>query len=139
MCAVSLSVVLGDGGSAMMWMDSWAPVGPLCLYVPDLFVAISRIGKQFAVKDALEHNQWARDVMGVLTMQVLCQYHIVWGLMRQVALDLLLSNRFVWKWSPDGKYSASSTYRAFFAGSTSLLGANELWKTKAPPRVKFFF
>jgi hypothetical protein len=39
----------------------------------------------------------------------------------------------------DGRYSASSAYRAFFAGSTALLGAKELWKTKAPARVKFFF
>jgi hypothetical protein len=45
----------------------------------------------------------------------------------------------VWKWSPDGKYAASSTYRAFFAGSTSLLGARELCLTKAPPKVKLFF
>lgn len=27
----------------------------------------------------------------------------------------------------------------FFNGCTSLLGAAELWKTKAPPKVKFFF
>jgi len=48
-------------------------------------------------------------------------------------------DRFVWRWSADGKYSASFAYRAFFVGSTSLLGAKELWKAKAPPRVKFFF
>jgi hypothetical protein len=33
----------------------------------------------------------------------------------------------------------SSTYRAFFAGSTKLLGAKELWRTKAPSKVKMFF
>jgi len=49
-----------------------------------------------------------------------------------------MSDRFVWKWSSDGKYSASSAYRAFFVGATSLLGAKELWKVKAPPQVKFF-
>lgn len=54
-----------------------------------------------------------------------------------MTLNPLQSDRFIWKWS--SKYSASSTYRAFFAGSTTLLGARELWKTKAPPRVKFFF
>jgi hypothetical protein len=30
-------------------------------------------------------------------------------------------------------------YRAFFHGSTSLLGVKELWQARAPPRVKFFF
>lgn len=48
-------------------------------------------------------------------------------------------DRFVWRWTADGKYSPSSAYRAFFAGSSLLLGAKELWKTKAPLRVKFFF
>lgn len=54
-------------------------------------------------------------------------------------LDPVQGDRFVWKWSADGKYSASSAYRAFFYGSSSLLGAKELWQTKAPARVKFFF
>ena len=71
-------------------------------------------------------------------MQVLCQYLKVWEIARDTVLDQTRSDRFVWKWSADGKYSASSTYRAFFAGSTVLLGARELWKTRAPPKVKFF-
>lgn len=118
MCAISLSVVLGDGRSARMWTDSWAPVGPLRLYAPDLFAAVSRSGRQRTVQDALQNNCWVRDVVGALTTHV-----YVWRLTREVALDPLLSDRFVWKWSPDGTYSASSTYHAFLAGSTSLLGA----------------
>jgi len=70
--------------------------------------------------------------------QGLCQYLRVWGLLRGVVLDSMQADRFVWKWSPDGKYSASSSYRAS-NGCTSLLGAAELWKTKPSPRVKFFF
>lgn len=72
-------------------------------------------------------------------MPVLCQYLRVWELLRGVSLDPLLSDRFVWKWSPDGKYSVSSAYRAFFFGATELRGAKELWRSKALPRVKFFF
>lgn len=45
----------------------------------------------------------------------------------------------MWKWSLDGKYAASSTYKAFFEGLSSLLGARELWKTKALPKAKLFF
>jgi hypothetical protein len=81
----------------------------------------------------------ARDIVGALTTQVLCQFLQVWQLLHDVNLNPLQTDRFVWKWSPDGKYSASLAYRAFFAGSTSLLGAKELCKTKAPPKVKFFF
>jgi len=86
----------------------------------------------------MDQNRRARDIVGALTTQVLCQYLQVWELIRGVTLNPLQLDRFVWKWSNDGMYSASSTYRAFFAGSTSLIRARELWKTKAPPRVKFF-
>ena len=54
-------------------------------------------------------------------------------------LQPLQPDRFVWRWSSSRAYSVSSTYWAFFAGSTRLLGAKELWRTKAPPRVKLFF
>jgi hypothetical protein len=65
--------------------------------------------------------------VGALTMQVLCQFLRVWSLLQDVMLDPLQADRFVWKWSSDGKYPGSSTYRAFFAGCTTLLGAKELW------------
>lgn len=139
MATVSMTVSLGDGNSSRLWTDSWASVGLLCHFAPDLFAAITRTGKKRSVRDGLLQKQWARDVMGALTTQVLCQFLQVWALLRTVVLDPLQADRFIWKWLSDGKYSASSTYRAFFAGSTTLLGAKELWKTKAPPRVKFFF
>jgi hypothetical protein len=104
-----------------------------------LFAASTRAGKRLSVKDGLYQNRWAREIAGALTAPVLCQFLSVWELLRNVTLDPLLSDRFVWKWSSDGKYSASSAYRAFFAGSSELLGARELWQTKAPPRVKFLF
>jgi hypothetical protein len=62
---------------------------------------------------------------------VLCQYLLVWELLRTVILNPLQSDRFIWRWSPDGKYSASSAYRAFFVGSSSLFFFLEQWKTKA--------
>jgi hypothetical protein len=66
---------------------------------------------------------------------VLTQFLKIWELLRDVTLDPLVSDRFVWKWSPGGKYSA---YRAFF-DSMKLHSAKELWRVKAPPHVKFFF
>jgi len=135
MCAASLSVVVGDSASTRLWTDSWADVGPLHLFAPALFAATSRVGRARTLVD----SRWARDVVGAPTTQVLCEYFKVWDLLAGVSLQPLVPDRFVWKWSPDGAYSVSSTYRAFFHGSTSLLGAKELWSTKAPPRVKLFF
>jgi len=134
-----MSVQVGDGATTKLWTDSWASVGPLCRFAPELFAALSRAGKTISLKDGLHLNRWAREIAGALTAPVLYQYLLVWDLLRNVVLNPLQSDRFVWKWSPDGKYSASSAYRAFFHGSTNLPGAKELWRTKAPPRVKFFF
>jgi hypothetical protein len=120
-------------------IDRWATMAPLCRFAPDLFAAVSRAGKRRSVKDGLMLNRWTRDVEVALTAQVLCQFLRVWHLMQNVVLNPLQADRFVWRWSPDGKYSASSTYCAFFNGSTSLLGAKELWRAKVPPKVKFFF
>lgn len=138
MASVSMVVARGDGEAALFWTDSWLTVGPLCRFAAHLFMAMSRAGRRRTIKDAIYQNRWARDFVGALTTQVLCQYLQVWQLTRGITLDPLQPDRFIWKWSKDGKYSASSTYRAFFAGLTSLLGAKELWKTRAPPRVKFF-
>jgi len=106
---------------------------------PELFAALSRAGKTISLKDGLHLNRWAREIVGALTAPVLYQYLLVWDLLRNVVLNPLQSDQFVWKWSPDGKYSASSAYKVFFHGSTNLLGAKELWRTKVPPRVKFFW
>ena len=82
--------------------------------------------------NGLFNNIWARDITGAL---ILVQYLRVWRVLHDITLNPLQ----VWKWSPDGQYTASSAYMAFFVGSSSLLGAKELWKVKAPSKVKFFF
>jgi hypothetical protein len=103
-------------------------------FVPLLYNTISRAGHGRSVWNALHNWQWVRDIVGPTTTQVLCQYIKTWLLVWETALDPLRSDRFIWKWSPDGSYSMSSTYRAFFVGSTELLGAKELWHTRAPPK-----
>lgn len=139
MCTASLSVIVGDGASTKLWTDSWADVGPLHLFAPALFAATSKVGRARMLRDALADNHWARDVVGAPTTQVLCEYFKVGDLLAVVNLQSLVPDRFVCKWFPDGTYSVSSTYRAFFHGSTSLLGAKELWLAKALLCVKLFF
>jgi hypothetical protein len=56
-----------------------------------------------------------------------------------VVLRQHAKDRFYWRFSSDGIYSASSAYKAMFVGSSTLRSAKELWKTSAPPKVKFFF
>jgi hypothetical protein len=53
MAAVSMTVTLGDGCSSRLWTDTWASVGPLCHFAPNLSAAISRTGKKRSVKEGL--------------------------------------------------------------------------------------
>lgn len=66
----------------------------------------------------------------------------LWEKLEGVHMQPLASDRFIWRWTtwtPDGTYSMSSAYRSFFLGMSSMLGAKELWKASAPPKVKLFF
>lgn len=60
-------------------------------------------------------------------------------MLETVQLRPLEGDHFRWRWTPDGAYSASSAYRSFFLGMSTLQGAKELWKASTPPKVKFFF
>lgn len=84
-------------------------------------------------------RSWVRDISGAPTAPVLCDYVLLWKKLEHVHLPPAVADRFVWKWTADGKYSASSAYRSFFLGRTLLFGAKNLWHAHAPPKVKFFF
>ena len=91
------------------------------------------------VKDTLANRQWARDISGAPTAAVLCDYVTVWDMVDSVVLVPHTADRFIWKWSETGNYTASSAYQAFFTGMTSLVGAKHVWRAATPPKVKFFF
>jgi hypothetical protein len=137
--ANALSVVVGDGANALFWTDNWSSVGPLSLFAPALFKATSRTGRKRVLCDALQDRRWVRDICRAITVQVLRYYLRVWSLLSSVSLQPGQPDRFQWKWSSDGIYRASTTYRAFFNGATNLPGARELWKVRASPKVKLFF
>lgn len=80
-----------------------------------------------------------RDITGAPTAAVLCEYVILWEKLEHVVLRPSESDRFVWKWTADGTYSAHSAYRSFFIGMKSLIGTKHLWCSCVPPKVKLFF
>uniref|UniRef100_A0A453NGS7 Reverse transcriptase zinc-binding domain-containing protein n=1 Tax=Aegilops tauschii subsp. strangulata TaxID=200361 RepID=A0A453NGS7_AEGTS len=66
------------------------------------------------------------------------QYLQLW----QAVQDTTLSDvpdQLLWKWSGSGIYSAESCYLATFYGSTLCNSWKLIWKSWAPPRVKFFY
>jgi hypothetical protein len=92
-----------------------------------------------SVRDALNDYRWTRDISGAPTAAVLAEYIRLWDAVELVQLSPRTPDRFVWKWSATGNYTASSAYRAFFIGMASLPGAQLIWKAIVPPKVKFFF
>lgn len=139
MFRASVTVAVGDGASALFWTDSWRPDGPISSSSPNLYNAVPPRRRKRTVRDALADNQWCRDITGAPTAQVLVEYVNLWDELVNFSLDPLVPDRFIWRWTADGLYSASSAYRAFFVGHTSLPGARELWRASAPPKIKFFF
>jgi len=135
----STSFVIGNRELARFWMDRWLLQGCISQLVPFVFNAVQRRLRQRSVLEALEDNQWAWDAVAASTLTFMSQFVRLWTILLEVQLNLSTPDRMVWKWTPNGAYSTSSAYQAFFIGRVHLAGAVELWKASSPPKVKFFF
>jgi len=113
MFQASVSVQVGDGASACFWTDSWLSNGPICRSAPNLFRAVACRRHNRTVKDALDGRQWTRDITGAPTAAVLCEYIHLWDTLETFQLSPHTSDRFIWKWTASGTYTASSAYRRF--------------------------
>lgn len=111
----------------------------MCQFAPSLFRAVGCRRRGCSVRDALHNRQWARDIAGAPTVAILYEYLRLWDLVDNIQLQLMIPDRFVWRWTADDEYTASSAYRAFFIGMTDLVGASDIWRAAVSPKVKFFF
>jgi hypothetical protein len=90
---------------------------------PDVVAAVpKRITKLRRVSEGLLNDQWIRDIQGSLSIRALAHYVVPWSKLQGFQLHQDLEDKFIWKWSPNQQYSASSTYRAFFYGQCALPG-----------------
>lgn len=55
----------------------------------------------------LYQRRWVRDISGALTTSVLCEYVVLWEALEGINLQPRVADRFIWKWTQDGSYSAS--------------------------------
>ncbi|WVZ79753.1 hypothetical protein U9M48_027296 [Paspalum notatum var. saurae] len=84
------------------------------------------------VAEALAGRGWIRDIQRGLSLPALLEYHCLWERLSSFSLTPSIPDSFHWKWSSDGNFSSSSTYKAFF------LGTSLLWKTQAPNKCRLF-
>lgn len=138
MFKASVTFLVGDGAKIRFWTDAWLLDGAICSFAPSLFRAIGPRRRHRSVRDALHDRQWTKDITRALTAAVLVEYIHLWEVVDGYLLAPGTPDQLVWKWTADGEYSSSSAYRAFFNGSTSMLGAREVWQASVPPKVKFF-
>jgi hypothetical protein len=90
------------------------------------------------VAEAVVDHAWVRHVQGVVTIQVMVEVAELFDLLSEVYLSPQ-PDTFIWTLTADNNYSVASAYGAMFLGSSSPVGAKQLWKTAAPPRVRFFY
>jgi hypothetical protein len=81
----------------------------------------------------LTNGTWIHDIEGPLTVLVSVQYLHLWQRLEGVTLDPGTDDQVKWRWS-----YAISTYGVMFLGSSDLLGAKQLWKSKVLGEHKFF-
>jgi len=72
-------------------------------------------------------------------MRLVTEFINLWNMVERVQLSPHVPDTFSWRLTADRQYSTSSAYGAMFVGSSRPLGAKLIWKTLAPPRVKFSF
>jgi hypothetical protein len=135
----STTSTVGSGESTFFWTDNWIQGTSIQTTALALFSAVSPRRRRALVSDALPNNAWVRHITGARTVQVINEFLIIWQQVRQFQLTPGSPDVIRWRLSPDGDYSSASAYGAMFFGASRLLGASEIWKTAAPPRVRFFF
>jgi hypothetical protein len=89
------------------------------------------------ITGGLRANGWAHDIHMILGIKEIVQYLMLWQSIQHTILNLE-TDKFIWKWTTDGKYTAKSYYLVTFKGSSSRRGWKLISRSWAPPRVKFF-
>ncbi|KAE8782027.1 hypothetical protein D1007_44776 [Hordeum vulgare] len=93
---------------------------------------------RITVQQALVNHRWVCDIRGGLSVQALAQYLQLWDLVVDIHLDESQQDAIVWKFETSEEFSTSSAYHLFFAPNQDFGCAPAIWKSKAPPRLKFF-
>jgi hypothetical protein len=120
------------------WTDSWLHGSSLERLVPTVFAAVRPRKRRATVADALAGDAWVRHLAGAFSLQFFVEFADLCDRLEEVHLSDQ-PDTFVWGLTADSSYTAASAYGGMFFGSSTPTGAQLLWKTAAPPHVRFFF
>jgi len=131
-------LTLGNGCSILFWSDRWLDGWTIKEIAPLIFASVGSRKRGATVAEALQNHNWVRHITAPLTMQVLLEFDKLFDMVERFSLSDA-PDTFTWTLSADRAYSAASAYGAMFLGCSMPLGAKQIWRTAAPPRVCFFF
>jgi hypothetical protein len=129
----STTYVVGDGKETLFWADPWLDGRCLEEWAPDLTAAVEkRRRNRRSVAEALDNGAWIKDIIDTLSIPTIVQYLHLRARVNGVQLQPGVNDKTVWKWTSSGTYTASSAYAALFHGQTTMVGAREVWRVRAP-------
>lgn len=96
-----------------------------------------RVRKKRTVTEGTLHQQLICDIQGPRTVQVITEFIQLQNRLQGKQLDGN-QDKFIWRWTADGRYSSQSAYWMMHLGKTQLQGASQIWEFWAPLRVKIF-
>ena len=135
----SVFVRVGNGERTLFWKDAWLDRKSIQAVAPTLWAMVSwRTIHSRTVAQALQDRRWIDDINGALSVQVLVEYLQLWSRLSDIHLEENAVDVFVWRWSPDGVYSARSAYDILHCGAVVFQGAERIWRTWAPLKIKIF-
>jgi hypothetical protein len=134
----STHLIPGNGQTGKFWEDRWINGLAIREIAPQLYACIHKHRRKArTIAAGLHEHAWARDIQGNLGIDELGQYLKIWRMLEPFQLNDQ-PDQLTWKWTADGDYSAKSCYLATFHGSIKFSPWKLIWKTWAPPRIRFF-
>jgi hypothetical protein len=136
--AAATKVTVHNGSTAKFWQSSWLHGSSPAMMFPSLFQHSKR--KHRSVKEALQNENWIRDIMHDMSPALLAQYVMLWTLVDGIPFNSndTSDDEIIWWRTGDGNYSARSAYELQFEGSHLSTFPSLVWKIWAPARCKFF-
>lgn len=129
---------LGNGTTALFWEDRWLQQQAPVDLAPNLARLVPRrIRDQLTVRQGLTGRRWTSDIAGSMSQAAIAEFFDLW----EATANTQLGERedcTVWRWMPDGEYSAKSAYKILHVGSIPFRGHSLIWRTWAPLEVKIF-
>ncbi|CAN6334617.1 unnamed protein product, partial [Urochloa humidicola] len=131
----STRVTVGNGARARFWESSWLDGQAPRDIAPHLYKLAWC--KNNSVQEDLQEERWTRGLWRMSTSEEIAEYAILWWKLWGFQLNDQ-EDSISWKWTADGQYSAKSAYNIQFEGTFSSSRWQDIWKSKAEGKHRFF-